>query len=163
MILKTTLDAVGYDKSEWESNRSKRTPEPTMVKQMVSYIACDEGYSLTQVGNFLGVNHATVYHHKVQAKGLAEYEKDYAQKIQIIREALEGEKAILREVRLKGWVTRDEDGELTLFSAKPSRVKDTLSFWCGDDPRNLNPELYPQITWVSDPLECEVIIKPNCI
>lgn len=69
-----------------------------------------------------------------------------------------------REATINGWVARTQDGLLGLLRIKPERS-------CGDwwidlsaDERaiyRLPPELFPDITWDSDPIEVEITIKPK--
>ena len=63
--------------------------------------------------------------------------------------------------KVHGWVARDRDGLLGFYSDKPQRFDDR-SWWC--DPGcytalALPPESYPEITWDSNPIEVELIIR----
>ena len=60
------------------------------------------------------------------------------------------------------WVAREEDGTLIAFSEKPTRHLGQLhghGYWLGKQFRELKRAFYPQISWQSEPMECEVIIK----
>lgn len=60
------------------------------------------------------------------------------------------------------WVAREEDGDLIAFSEKPIRRPGQLpghGYWLGKQFRELKRIAYPQITWQSEPIECEVTIK----
>lgn len=60
------------------------------------------------------------------------------------------------------WVAREEDGNLISFSEKSIRHPGQLpghGYWLGKQFRELKRTAYPQITWRSEPIECEVIIK----
>lgn len=67
------------------------------------------------------------------------------------------------EAVISGWVARDEDGTLTLFygSDKPSK-KDNDDYWSavfGNTLEYLPQEMFPALTWDSDPIEVELRIK----
>lgn len=64
---------------------------------------------------------------------------------------------------ISGWVARDKDGELALFreNDKPFKMGDH-DFWCSDFARigrDIPEGLFPDLTWDSDPIEVELIIK----
>ena len=63
--------------------------------------------------------------------------------------------------KVHGWIARDKDGLLGFYSDKPQRFDDK-AWWC--DPGcytalALHPDSYPEITWESEPLEVELIIR----
>lgn len=88
-IFSATLDVLECDRRRWEINKRRRNPEMTKIKQMFSCIAYDNGYSLCEIGDFIGFNHATVYHNKTQANWFASHERNYAQVINKIRFVLD--------------------------------------------------------------------------
>lgn len=59
------------------------------------------------------------------------------------------------------YVARDKDGQLWLFTYKPRRSTDAWHYAEGDDGygdiMELNPELYPEVTWDSEPIEVTLI------
>lgn len=60
------------------------------------------------------------------------------------------------------WVACEEDGNLIAFSEKPIRCPGQLpghGYWLGKQFRELKRTAYPQITWQSEPIECEVTIR----
>ena len=62
------------------------------------------------------------------------------------------------EYKIKGWVARDSDGSLTLWKVKPHRWKD--DFWiCGEEFFSLSLQIFPELTWESEPIEVELTIK----
>lgn len=64
---------------------------------------------------------------------------------------------------ISGWVARDKGGFISLFSYCPDRViHDDLGFWGhndGSDEIDLPKDSFPDLTWDSEPLEVEIIIK----
>ena len=66
------------------------------------------------------------------------------------------------EIMISGWVARDSDGTLTLFEVKPERVRYIRSnkgLWMAKYMTDLISELFPDLTWESDPEPIEIIIK----
>ncbi len=63
---------------------------------------------------------------------------------------------------IQGWVGRDEDGSLHLFTEIP-----TLEFsnarkehwWYSESSSKIDSNLFPDLTWESGPEEVEIIIK----
>lgn len=62
--------------------------------------------------------------------------------------------------KIKGWVARETDGDLWLFSEKPSRRNDGLGgeAWFGFGFFPLE-NLYPELSCKDDPIEVELTIK----
>lgn len=67
---------------------------------------------------------------------------------------------------IQGWVARDQDGYISLFKDKPTR--DTFDkgdvpygFWDEANSNHLELQItsFPDLTWESDPIECEITIK----
>lgn len=60
---------------------------------------------------------------------------------------------------IQGWVARDECGDLYMYICKPKKISN-LGYWDGDvvdvAPSN---NLFPDLTWESEPQEVEIIIK----
>lgn len=68
-----------------------------------------------------------------------------------------------QEYKIKGWVVRDCYG-LWLYKQKPHRVNGKhTSHWTNEFGPNseycLDEELFPELTWESEPIEVELTIK----
>lgn len=65
---------------------------------------------------------------------------------------------------IQGWVCRDQDGNLALFVGSKPYKQEGMDYWSVPHGRsleylNLNPALFPDLTWSDDPIEVEIIIK----
>lgn len=63
---------------------------------------------------------------------------------------------------ISGWVARDSNESLYLFCLKPERVRylgSSDGVWMSRTIEKLDLTLFPDLTWESDPLEVELIIK----
>lgn len=59
---------------------------------------------------------------------------------------------------ISGWVARDADGTLWVFSQKPMRIGS--NHWEGEAADFvLSQDTYPDLTWDDDPQEVETILK----
>lgn len=163
-IFYAVLEAFDIDDETYRNIKDSRECLAVSVRQVVCWIGQNTyGYSQDKIGLFLGLNHSTVWHNKMKAQDYMSYDKDYkmcVNKALSILYAKEEEEE-QKECSISGWVVRDEDGELTVFSDKPIRetFSDGISFWCGEEPRGLDPSLFPQITWESEPQECEMTLR----
>lgn len=78
-----------------------------------------------------------------------------------VNETKDAEDAVIR-----GWVARDDgerwhERELHLFTRnKPERRK-LMSDWIGRPSMTLDSNLFPDLTWDSEPMEVEITIKPK--
>lgn len=61
------------------------------------------------------------------------------------------------EKEIEVWVARDMNGTLCFHSDIPERLSD--SEWLSCDYYILNSDLYPEITWESEPVKKTIIIK----
>lgn len=63
---------------------------------------------------------------------------------------------------ISGWVARASDGHLALFKRKPDRevyMRSNNGLWFGRSMTELDANSFPDLTWESDPIEVEIIIK----
>lgn len=62
---------------------------------------------------------------------------------------------------IQGWVARDSNGSLYFYRCKPERVRlnSNDGLWMSETLNELNSDLFPDLTWESDPIEVELIVK----
>lgn len=87
-ILDATLKVLEVDKDYWNANKRTRKGIILTIKQMVSLLGREHGLYLNTIGSTLGLSHSMVSIHIKVAQGYVEYEKDYAKKVQAIRDDL---------------------------------------------------------------------------
>lgn len=63
------------------------------------------------------------------------------------------------DVVIQGWIARDEDENLFVYHTKPERDETTQMWMGGCVNFDLRNHLFPDLTWESEPLEVEIIIK----
>jgi len=63
--------------------------------------------------------------------------------------------------KIHGWVARDEDGRLCMYGDKPFRdiFYGNKTWFVERDLWELPKELFPEITWESEPVEVELLIR----
>lgn len=163
-IFYAVLEAFDIDDETYRNIKDSRENLAVSVRQVVCWIGQNTyGYTQNAIGLYLGLNHSTVCHNKKKAQDYMSYDSSYkicvnkALSILSAKEEEEGQK----EYSISGWIVRDEDGELTVFSDKPMRktFSGGKSFWYGEEPIGLDISLFPQITCESEPQECEMILR----
>ena len=62
---------------------------------------------------------------------------------------------------IQGWVARDSNSDLFIYNDKPKRGTrwDDTGIWYGKYITELASNLFPDLTWESEPQEVEIIIK----
>ena len=163
-IFHAVLEAFNIDDETYRNIKESRVPLAMSVRQVICWIGQNTyGYTQNAIGLYLGLNHSTVCHNKKKAQDYMSYDSSYktcvnkALSILSAKEEEEGQK----EYSVSGWIVRDEDGELTVFSDKPMRktFSGGKSFWYGEEPIGLDISLFPQITCESEPQECEMTLR----
>lgn len=67
-----------------------------------------------------------------------------------------------QETVLSGWVARDKSGTVCLYNECPERYNAPINEWVADNPLQyyrIPDELFPDLTWESEPEEVEIVIK----
>lgn len=77
-IFDEVLRANEMSEEYYNENKKSRLRRIITIRQVVSLIGQDYGYAQRQIGDFLGVNHATVYNYKMMARRYCEYEREYS-------------------------------------------------------------------------------------
>lgn len=163
-IFHAVLEAFDIDDETYRNIKESRVRLAVSVRQVFCWIGQKiYGYTQNEIGLYLGLEHSTVWNNKKKAQDYMSYDKNYrmcvnkALSILSAKEEEEGQK----EYSVSGWIVRDEDGELTVFSDKPMRktFSGGKSFWYGEEPVGLDISLFPQITCESEPQECEMTLR----
>ena len=162
-IFYAVLEAFDINEETYRNIQKSKKSLAVSVRQVICWIGQNTyGYTQNAIGLYLGLDHSTVWHNKMKVEDYMSYDKDYKIRVNRALSTLcAKEKEEQKECSIRGWIVRDEDGDLTVFSDKPIRetFSDGISFWCGEEPRGLNPSLFPQITWESEPQECEMALR----
>lgn len=60
---------------------------------------------------------------------------------------------------IQSWVAVDDDGDLFLYRTKPARDEVSGMWMSSECPVDVGINLFPDLTWESDPEPVEIIIK----
>lgn len=63
------------------------------------------------------------------------------------------------ETVICGWVARDKTGYLVLHYKEPHRTLGNAKWYSAQSQKSLPRDSFPDLTWESDPIEVEIIIK----
>lgn len=100
-------------------------------------------------------------------ENLEEEDSDYGYyqgRSDALHELYRGECKDAEDTVIQGWVARDEGADCSrLYNSKPYRKKKGFEdgYWVYglEIGLGLDPKLFPDLTWESDPIEVELIIK----
>lgn len=164
-IFYASLEAWDTDEETYRNLKYSREALAVNIRQFVCWLAQRNGYSLHEIGQYLGIDHSTVHHNKKKVEDYLSYDTEYIsllnKAMKIIDKNKEREEVQVKEVAIKGYISRDEDNTLTLWEKEPIRdkFKNGEGYWFGESPRDLDPTLFPWITWSTKPQPCEIIVK----
>lgn len=160
-ILDTTLRILDLDKEYFLSNKGYRRLEIIDVKQIISFIGQQYGYSQTEIGSFLGIDHSTVCNNRKKASFFYSYDKRFARKVNLILDALKKYKE--SEVTLKGWVARSENfnGCLQFFTEEIPIRNQEYKIWQPNEGMvyDIPNHAFQFLTWEDEPIGCEITIR----
>lgn len=80
-IFDEVLRANGMSEEYYNENKKSRLQKIITIRQVVSLVGQDYGYSQSQIGDFLGLDHSTIHHNKIMAKQYCECEKEYSEMV----------------------------------------------------------------------------------
>ena len=66
---------------------------------------------------------------------------------------------MMDEVKIKGWIARDDGGMAFLYTHKPKR--NNGSFEVFNDRLLIDPDRFPKLTYRNSPVEVEITITPK--
>lgn len=162
-IFYAVLEAFDINEETYRNIQKSRKSLAVSVRQVICWIGQNTyGYTQNAIGLYLGLDHSTVWHNKMKAQDYMCYDSSYKTCVNKALSILSTkEKEEQKECSIGGWVAREEDGALTVFSDKPTRENffEDTSVWCGATTIELSPALFPQITWGSEPQECEMTLR----
>lgn len=87
-IFDEVLRVNGMSDEYYNENKRSRLQKIITIRQVVSLVGQDYGYSQSQIGDFLGIDHSTVYHNKMMARRYCECEKEYFEMVKKIMSEL---------------------------------------------------------------------------
>ena len=63
--------------------------------------------------------------------------------------------------KIKGWVARDEDGQISLHFIKPSRTRTSTRYcrWFSMNAQAITRKSFPNLKWEDEPIEIELTIN----
>lgn len=93
-ILDEVLKANQMSKEYYKKNKKSRLRSIITIRQVVSLVGQYCGYSLHEIGDFLGKTHGSIHHSKEMAKSFCSCEKEYATMVtNVMKRLSEGEKS----------------------------------------------------------------------
>ena len=160
-IFYAVLEAWDTDEETYRNIKDSRESLAVSIRQVFVWIAQEYEYSQPKIGTYLGMAACSVFHNKKMCKDYMSYDAEYLAIVNKALVILYEKENIQTETTIKGIITRDEDGDLTLWEELPKKYTPSngMGIWYGASPRKINRAFFPQITWESEPQECEVIIK----
>lgn len=65
----------------------------------------------------------------------------------------------MENTKIKGWVARDKANDLYFFTYKPHRTDGVFYSEVSEDILHLNNEMFPELSWQTEPIEVELFVK----
>lgn len=155
-ILSCTLEVLNVSREEWREKQNTREDRMVRVREVFSLIACVyEGYSRSEVGRFLGKNHATIVHNIKTIKDQSSIYPGLQRIVDKVVQKLESlvKKQEQKEATLYAWLARSSTGILTVSQALPEPCG---GYWIAEGSRPFPRDQFPQITYETGPAKVQI-------
>lgn len=155
-ILDVTLDILRISHSEWDKGRKSRVRKMVLVKQIVSLIGKEAGYTPTEIASFLGIERTTVIHHQATLAGWCQYSKEQEMTVREIRYCLNHDQRSRTSEVVYAWLSRSLSGLLLVSPSKPELFR---GYWFAEGSKPFYPQdSFPQVTYESGPQKVRIKI-----
>jgi len=160
-----------YEKAKaerWEEFMTRPHENPQSLKRCFDF-AFDRAYALGKEKEAITqeeIEKASVEYADKTAKQYEVCNSEFVQEIMVAFEqganfALGKQEKDAEETVISGWVAADDNGDLFLCRTKPVRDEVSGMWISGECPLDVGINLFPDLTWDSEPQEVELIIKRN--
>lgn len=143
-------------REEWREKQNTREDRMVRVREVFSLIACVyEGYSRSEVGRFLGKNHATIVHNIKTIRDQSSIYPGLQRQVDRVVEKLESfaQKREQKEWVLQAWLARSSTGLLTISPALP---EPNAGYWIAEGSRPFPRDQFPQVTYEKGPVKVKI-------
>ena len=155
-ILACTLEVLNVSREEWREKQHTREEKMAKVRKVFSLIACVyEGYSRTEVGKFLGKNHATITHNIRTLKEQCEIYPELKRHVNRLKKRLGSITKEQKEATLQAWLARSSTGLLTISPTFPEAY---AGYWIAEGSRPFPQDQFPQITYETGPAKVQILV-----
>ena len=155
-ILECTLRCCNITREEWQKQMHGRKGYIARAKQLLSYIALNEGYEHNDIAQFLEQHRTSVIHNaKVLREEISFYPplQDLVDKIVHMLGPLPQEHQ--KQKITYGWLARSSTGLLTFSPHAPERLG---GYWMAEGSKPFQSDQFPQITYETGPVKVKIKI-----
>lgn len=153
-ILSAALTYYKFSREEWETLKNRRLRKIVNIKQIVSLIAFESGYTHQEIGQFLGRGRCDIIHLVNVFKEQCDIYSEYREAVDSIISSLDKNQPYQVSHYQYGWLARNATGLLTLSPVKPEKM---AGFWIAEGTKPFSSQQsFPQITYDSGPVQVKI-------
>ena len=153
-ILECTLRCCNITREEWQKQMHGRKGYIARAKQLLSYIALNEGYDHNDIAQFLEQHRTSVIHNaKVLWEQMSFYPplQDLVDRIVHMLGPLPQE--YQKQMITYGWLARSSTGLLTFSPHAPEKLG---GYWMAEGSKPFPSDQFPQITYETGPVKVKI-------
>lgn len=153
-ILECTLRCCNITREEWQKLMHGRKGYIARAKQLLSYIALNEGYEHNDIAQFLEQHRTSViYNAKVLREEISFYPplQDLVDKIVHMLGPLPHEPQ--KQMITYGYLARSSTGLLTFSQHIPERLG---GYWMSEGSKPFPKDQFPQVTYETGPVKVKI-------
>lgn len=153
-ILECTLRCCNITREEWQKLMHGRKGYIARAKQLLSYIALNEGYEHNDIAEFLEQHRTSVIHNaKVLREEISFYPplQDLVDKIVHMLGPLPHEPQ--KQMITYGYLARSSTGLLTFSQHIPERLG---GYWMSEGSKPFPKDQFPQVTYETGPVKVKI-------
>jgi hypothetical protein len=158
-ILECTLHYCVISEEEWRNLRSRSIGEIVRVKQILSFIASNEGYTSNEIAEFLGQHRTTVIYYVKTLKDQIVFYPPIQNLVDSIVHMLgplphEPQKQMITY----GYLARSSTGFLTFSQHIPEMLG---GYWIAEGSKPFPRDQFPQVTYETGPVKVKIKVTIN--
>lgn len=155
-ILECTLHCCNITREEWQELRHGRKGSIARVKQLVSFIASNEGYRSSEIADFFEQNRTTAIHNIKTLREQIVFYPPLQGLVDSIVEKLGPLPKYQKQMIRYGWLARSATGLLTISPHKPEMLS---GYWMAEGSKPFPRDQFPQLTYETGPQKVKVVIS----
>lgn len=154
-ILNVTLKNLNLSEADWSYYKKTRLGVIYKAKQILALLAYREGYSKSEISKFLEMSRSAALRQISTITDECSIYKATKELVEKVQEEVNQLPRTQTKMVSYAWLSRSKEGILTVSPTIPEKFCD---YWIAPGSRTLPKDLFPQISYYSEPVKVKIQI-----